>query len=174
MQKFQIRSCQIKDIEIICAIYNEAIINGVATFELEPLSIQEMCHRRSRLLANNYPYLVAEIEGQVVGYAYAGEFRSRPAFHGTVEDSIYLDKKVRGQGIGKALLFQLIREAESRNFRQMVAVIGDSANLPSLKLHESIGFKQVGILQSVGWKHKRWLDTVLMQLPLGKADTTPY
>lgn len=174
MHNLVIRHCETKDIEVISTIYAEAVINGVATFELEPPTVTEMLQRREWLLVNNYPYLVAEKARQVVGYAYAGAFRARPAFHGTVEDSIYLNKEVRGQGIGKALLQQLIIEAELRNFRQMVAVIGDSANYPSLRLHASLGFKQVGTLQSVGWKHNRWLDTVLMQLALGESDRTPY
>lgn len=174
MQSIIIRPCAEQDIIAITDIYSEAVINGVATFELEPPSVDEMRRRRVSLLAKNYPYLVAEQAGQVIGYAYVGEYRSRPAFLSTVEDSIYLAKEARGQGIGKALLEQLVLAAEQRNFRQMVAVIGDSANLASIRLHTSQGFKLIGTLQSVGWKHGRWLDTVLMQKPLGAADLTPY
>jgi len=174
MQSVIVRPCEEQDIAAITVIYGEAVSHGVATFELEPPSHAEMMQRRSLLLANNYPYIVAELAGQVVGYAYAGEYRSRPAFRGTVEDSIYLATEVRGQGVGNALLSQLIIEAERRNFRQMVAVIGDSANLASIKLHTKQGFKLIGTLQAVGWKHGRWLDTVVMQRPLGEANTTPY
>lgn len=174
MQTVIIRPCAEQDIVAITDIYSEAVVHGVATFELKPPSVDEMRRRRASLLANHYPYLVAEQSGRVIGYAYAGEYRSRPAFLGTVEDSIYLAKEARGQGIGKALLEQLVLAAEQSNFRQMVAVIGDSANLASINLHASQGFKLIGTLQAVGWKHGRWLDTVLMQKPLGSADLTPY
>lgn len=169
-----IRPCELLDIPAITAIYSEAVMNGVATFEVEPPSESEMIHRREKLLTNGYPYLVAEDEGTVIGYAYAGGYHERAAFRSTVEDSIYIHPGYQGCGVGKALLTQLIKEATQRNFRQMVAVIGDSDNLGSIKLHESLGFILVGTLRSVGWKHGRWLDTVTMQLPLGEADTSAY
>lgn len=169
-----IRACELTDIPMITAIYAEAVINGLATFELEPPSELEMTNRREALLVNNYPYLVAEEDGLVVGYAYAGAYHKRPAFNGTVEDSIYVHQDYQGKGVGKALLKQLIIEVTQRDFRQMIAVIGDSANHGSITLHKGQGFELVGTLRSVGWKHGRWLDTVIMQLALGKADTCPY
>lgn len=169
-----IRPCELTDIPMITAIYAEAVINGSATFELEPPSESEMTKRREALLAKNYPYLVADEDGIVVGYAYAGEYRERPAFNGTVEDSIYIHQDYQGKGVGKALLEQLVVEATQRDFRQMIAVVGDSANHGSIALHKRQGFELIGTLHSVGWKHGRWLDTVIMQRPLGKADTCPY
>ncbi|MFD1259423.1 GNAT family N-acetyltransferase [Entomomonas asaccharolytica] len=169
-----IRSCEFNDIPMITAIYAEAVINGTATFELEPPSELEMTKRREALLANNYPYLVADKDGIVVGYAYAGEYHKRPAFHGTVEDSIYIHQNFQGKGMGTELLKQLIVEATQRDFRQMIAVVGDSANHGSIALHKRQGFELIGTLHSVGWKHGRWLDTVIMQRPLGDADNYPY
>lgn len=168
-----IRPCEEQDIPFITAIYTEAVNFGIATFELTPPTVQEMLKRREKLLANNYPYLVAELDGVVVGYAYAGKYHEREAFFSTVEDSIYLHQDYRGKGVGKRLLSTLVKESSLRGFRQMVAVIGHSGNLGSIKLHESLGFRHVGTLKSVGWKLDQWVDTVIMQYPLGMADTTP-
>jgi L-amino acid N-acyltransferase YncA len=168
-----LRRCEAHDIAAITAIYGHAVRHGCATFELDPPDEREMASRRETLLAAGYPYIVAELGDEIVGYAYASSYRPRPAYSSTVENSVYVNEGFQGRGIGRALLERLIVEAEARNFRQMVAVIGDSANRPSVKLHESVGFQMVGTLRSVGWKHNRWLDTVLMQRALGSGDASP-
>jgi len=157
----------------ITAIYAHAVRHGRASFELEPPDKAEIEQRRDALVGAGYPYLVAEIGRVVVGYAYAGAYRSRPAYSGTVENSVYVATAHHRRGLGRLLLACLIEEAERRGLRQMVAVIGDSANLASIRLHESLGFTHVGTLRSVGWKHERWLDTVLMQRALGIGDGAP-
>ncbi|MEJ8311078.1 GNAT family N-acetyltransferase [Agrobacterium larrymoorei] len=168
-----IRPCKEEDIPTIVEIYRDAVLYGSASFEIEPPTVETMRERRAALLAGGFPYIVAEMEGTVVGYAYAGPHRARPAYGATVEDSIYVDPKRKGLGIGKTLLLALIEEATARGFRQMVAVVGDSENAASVGVHRATGFEMVGTLKSVGWKHGRWLDIVLMQRPLGEADTTP-
>jgi phosphinothricin acetyltransferase len=129
-----------------------------------------MARRHEGLVANRFPFLVAEENGMVLGYAYAGPYRGRPAYRWTVEDSVYIAPQAFRRGIGGRLLAALIREAEAHNFRQMIAVIGDSANTPSIALHEAAGFRRVGTFQSVGFKFGRWLDSVLMQRALGRGD----
>lgn len=168
-----LRDCREDDLPAIVEIYADAVINGTASFELTAPDLAEMAARRARLVDDGYPYIVAERAGVVLGYAYAGAYRARPAYGATVENSIYISPTAKGQGVGKALLARLIREAEARDYRQMIAVIGDSNNQASRALHESLGFELVGILRSVGWKHGRWLDSVLMQRMLGEGDTTP-
>jgi L-amino acid N-acyltransferase YncA len=168
-----IRTCEPRDIPEITAIYADAVRTGTASFELEPPSEQEMEKRREALAGAGFPYLIAIIDGRLAGYAYAGAYRARPAYGNTVESSVYVHKEFHGRGLGKALMRKLIEEAETRGFRQMVAVIGDSTNRASIALHESLGFRIVGTLQSVGWKHGRWLDTVLAQRPLGEGDLFP-
>jgi L-amino acid N-acyltransferase YncA len=170
---FTIRSCAASDIPAITAIYRPAVLTGTASFEIEPPDEAEMERRREALLAGNHPYLVAEGEGALIGYAYAGLYRARPAYRSTVENSVYVRHGEQGQGLGRALLAALIEEAGARGFRQMIAVIGDSANTPSIALHAALGFELVGTLRSVGWKHGRWLDTVLMQRALGPGDGAP-
>ena len=159
------------DIPAITRIYAHAVETGTATFELEPPSEAEMLRRYEKLRAGPFPYIVAEIDGKVAGYAYAGPFRERPAYRFTVEDSIYIAPEMQKRGIGKALMRELIRLAEQAGFRQMMAVIGDSAQAGSIGLHRSCGFHDAGAFKAVGYKFGRWLDTVQMQLPLGKGDT---
>lgn len=166
-----LRPYETQDIAAIAAIYGHAVRHGCATFELEAPDEREMASRREALLAAGYSYVVAEIGGEIAGYAYASAYRPRPAYGGTVENSVYVKESFQRRGVGRALLERLIAEVEARGFRQMVAVIGDSANRPSVRLHESVGFQMVGTLRSVGWKHNRWLDTVLMQRALGHGDT---
>jgi phosphinothricin acetyltransferase len=125
------------------------------------------------LVSGGFSYLVAEVEGRIAGYAYAGAYRARPAYGATVEDSVYVSPDAKGMGIGRKLLDALIGDATAKGFRQMVAVIGDSANAASVGVHRAAGFEMVGTLKSIGWKDGQWLDTVLMQRPLGEADTTP-
>ncbi|MDR3437574.1 N-acetyltransferase family protein [Telmatospirillum sp.] len=171
--KILVRPCDPTDIPAITAIYGHAVRTGKASFELEPPTADEMTKRRQTLLAKGYPYVVAEIGEEVVGYAYANAYRPRLAYAGTIENSVYVRDGFHGHGIGGALMRRLIAESERLGFRQMVAVIGDSANTASIRLHESLGFQHVGTLRSVGWKHQCWLDTVMMQLPIGAGDTTP-
>ncbi|WP_142847871.1 GNAT family N-acetyltransferase [Telmatospirillum sp. J64-1] len=168
-----LRPCEARDIPAIAAIYAHAVRTGTASFELDPPSETEMEARRTALLKGGYPYCVAELAGEVAGYAYAGPYRPRPAYGATVENSVYVREDCKGLGLGRLLMARLIEEAEARGFRQMVAVIGDSANLASIRLHESMGFEPIGTLRSVGWKHGRWLDTVLMQRSLGPGDRLP-
>lgn len=161
------------DIPAIAAIYAHAVRTGTATFELEPPTEAEMLRRYDKLRAGGFPYIVAEIDGAVAGYAYAGPFRERPAYRFTVEDSIYIAPDRQKRGIGKALMAELVRLSTEAGFRQMLAVIGDSNQAGSIALHKACGFQHVGVFKSVGYKFDRWLDTVQMQLPLGKGDTAP-
>lgn len=171
---FRLRPCETTDIPGIVAIYTPEVLHGTASFETEPPDAAEMLRRRNTLLAGNYPYLVAETtDGLVAGYAYAGLYRARLAYHATVENSVYVHPAMHGRGIGRALMAAIIEESAARGFRQMVAVIGDSANIKSIALHRACGFESIGTLRSVGWKHGRWLDTVLMQRALGTGDTMP-
>ena len=161
------------DIPAITAIYAHAVRTGSATFELEPPTEAEMLRRYDKLRAGGFPYIVAEIDGQVVGYAYAGPFRERPAYRFTVEDSIYISPDRQKLGVGKALMAELIKLSTEAGFRQMMAVIGDSAQAGSIALHKACGFQPAGVFKSVGYKFGRWLNTVQMQLPLGKGDSAP-
>ena len=170
--RLQIRPATPADLPAITAIYEHAVRTGTATFELEPPDLAEMTRRYEALIAGGFPYLVATLDGGVVGYAYAGPYRPRPAYRFTVENSVYLDPKAQGKRIGTQLLQALIAESEKRGYRLMVAVIGDSANLASIGVHTRTGFQMVGTLQNVGLKFGRWLDTVLMQRPLGEGART--
>jgi L-amino acid N-acyltransferase YncA len=161
------------DIDAITRIYADAVAHGTASFELEPPDVAEMARRQQSLLSNGYPYLAAETGGAVAGYAYAGPYRTRPAYKWCVENSVYVAPEFHRQGIGKRLLMRLITETEQRGFRQMIAVIGDSAQTASIALHAACGFTLVGTLRSVGFKHGKWLDTPLMQRGLGKGDGAP-
>lgn len=163
MSDFTIVPCGEAHITGIAAIYEHAVRFGTASFELTPPSDMEMLDRRNAMVSGGYPYLVAEMHGAVIGYAYAGPYRPRPAYRGTVENSVYVHHDKQGLGIGRSLLQSLIDECTRLAFRQMVAVIGDSANVSSQKLHAKLGFEHIGVLKAVGWKHERWLDTVLMQ-----------
>jgi L-amino acid N-acyltransferase YncA len=161
-----VRAATAHDVPAITRIYAHAVLHGTASFEIEPPDEAEIGRRMRALLAGNYPYLVAQAE-DVVGYAYAGPYRARPAYRWSVEDSVYIAPETHRRGVGRALLARLIEESEQRGFRQMIAVIGDSGQAPSIALHRALGFRDVGTLAAVGFKHGRWLDTVLMQRPLG-------
>ena len=167
MPKLSIRPAGAADIGAIARIYAHAVRFGTASFELEPPDEAEMARRQRALLDAGYPYLVAEADGTVVGYAYAGPYRHRPAYRWSVENSIYVAPEAYRRGIGRALLDALIADAERRGFRQMIAVIGDSEQTPSIELHRAAGFRMIGALEAVGFKQGRWLDTVLMQRALG-------
>jgi L-amino acid N-acyltransferase YncA len=157
----------------ITAIYREAVRQGTASFEIEPPDDREMMRRMRFLVDGGFPFMAALQGGRVVGYAYAGPYRSRPAYRFTVEDSVYVGEEARGLGAGRALLTRLITEAEHRGFRQMIAVIGDSANRASITLHSQLGFRMVGTLEAVGWKLGSWLDSVVMQMSLGGGNSIP-
>lgn len=161
------------DLDAATRIYAHHVRTGSASFELEPPGVEEMARRRAALVEKGLPWLVAEADGQVLGYAYAGPYRTRPAYDWTVEDSIYLAPDQCGRGIGTALLTHLLDDCTALGFRQMIAVIGDSANAGSIALHRSLGFQPAGLLKSVGWKFGRWVDSVLMQRALGEGDRQP-
>jgi L-amino acid N-acyltransferase YncA len=173
MSNISIRPAAAADIAAITAIYADAVEHGTASFELEPPDEAEMARRQRTLLAKNYPYLVALRAGVITGYAYAGPYRDRHAYDWCVEDSIYIAPAFHRQGIGRLLLTQLIAISEARGFRQMLGVIGDSANTASIAVHAACGFRLIGNFQSIGFKHGRWLDTVLMQRALGSGDAAP-
>ena len=169
-----IRPATPADIPAITAIYGHAVKHGTATFEIEAPGEAEMCDRLRVLSDGGFPYLVAEVDGAVRGYAYAGPYRTRIAYRHTLEDSIYIAPDLHGRGIGRTLIERLLADATARGFRQMIAVIGDSGQLASIALHRAAGFGMVGTFEAVGFKFGRWLDTVLMQRPLGPgAQTTP-
>jgi phosphinothricin acetyltransferase len=161
-----IRPSRDSDIPAITAIYRDAVLTGTASFELQPPDEGEMAQRRTGILAAGYPYLVSEVDGVVAGYAYAGAYRPRPAYRHTVENSIYVAADRRKAGVGKALLGALIFECARLGFEQMIAVIGDSVENPSIRLHGAMGFRLIGIARDVGFKFGRRLDQVLMQKDL--------
>lgn len=165
-----IRKAEAADISGIASIYEQAVLLGTASFEVTPPSEEEMLSRMQAIEAGHYPYLVAELEHQILGFAYAGQYRPRKAYRYTVEDSIYVHPECRGLGVGTQLLTSLIAECDLRGFREMIAVIGDSENTASIKLHEHCGFRHVGVFKNVGYKFDRWLDSVLMQRTLAGGD----
>jgi len=169
----RIRPATPEDIPAIREIYRPAVLTGTASFELEPPSVDEMRRRFETITSGGYPYLVAEHEGAVIGYSYASAYRTRPGYRFSVEDSVYVVEGQQGKGVGRALLSRLIEECTARGYRQMVAIIGDSAQWASIGLHRKLGFTFVGTLHSIGYKHGRWLDTVIMQRTLGEGDCTP-
>jgi L-amino acid N-acyltransferase YncA len=177
MPPVSIRPVRPTDLTAITHIYAHAVRHGTASFELDPPDIDEMTRRLNALSAGGFPYLVAEAKDEIksgmaskiLGYAYAGPYRARPAYRFTVEDSVYIAPDAQGQGLGRLLLERLIVESEARGYRQMIAVIGDSAQRASIALHAAQGFRMIGTFEAVGWKFGRWLDTVLMQRPLGQG-----
>jgi phosphinothricin acetyltransferase len=172
MSAVSIRPATPADIPAITRIYAYAVKHGTASFELDPPDEAEMARRQRALLESGYPYIVAEIDGTLAGYAYAGPYRPRPAYRFSVEDSIYVDRHAQRRGVGRVLLEHLIEECEHRGFRQMIAVIGDSAQTASIELHRALGFRMIGAVENVGYKFGRWLDSVNMQRALGAGATT--
>lgn len=162
----QLRAAVEQDLPDIAAIYDREVREGTASFELEPPSHDKLAHRLGRVRELRLPWLVAETGDSLAGYAYATLYRERPAYRHTVEDSVYLAPWARGQGIGRSLLEAVVAECRSVGCRSVVAIIGDSANLGSIRLHRACGFVEVGVLREVGLKFGRWLDTVLMQREL--------
>ena len=172
MSSPEIRPATEADLPFVTEIYEHAVLYGTATFELIPPDLAEMTRRYNALIDGGFPYFVAVLDGRVAGYAYAGAYRPRPAYRFTVENSIYLDPSVHRRGIGLQLLQRLIVECEARGFRQMIAVIGDSANAGSVGVHTACGFQMIGTHPDVGLKFGRWLDTVMMQRALGEGAAT--
>ena len=170
--KLVVRRCTEQDIPQVRDIYALEVREGTASFELEPPTLDDMTARFAAVDAAGLPYLVAEQEGRIAGYAYAGPYRPRPAYRHTVEDSVYVARWARRQGVGRTLLEAVIQRATEQGMRQMVAIIGDSAHAASIRLHAQAGFRLVGTLEHVGWKFGRWLDTVIMQRPLGDGAAT--
>ena len=160
------------DIPRITEIYAHYVRNTISTFEIDPPDEEEIARRRSEILAKKLPYLVAELDRTVVGYAYGSTYRPRPAYRFTVEDSIYIHHEHLRKGIGRILLAAVIEACERQGFRQMVAVIGNSGNASSIGLHQAFGFEHAGVLKSAGLKFGGWINTVLMQRPLGEGDST--
>ena len=174
MPSTEIRPASTADLPAITEIYEHAVRYGTATFELIPPDLAEMTRRFTVLMDGGFPYFVAALDDRVVGYAYAGAYRPRPAYRFTVENSVYLEPDIHRRGIGLQLLRRLITESEARGYRQMIAVIGDSANAGSIGVHSKCGFQMIGTHPDVGFKFGRWLDTVMMQRGLGEgANTLP-
>lgn len=169
---FTLRDATLADIPAITAIYRDSVLNGVASYEMTPPPGAEMASRYSVIASSGYPYIAAvDRQGVLLGYAYASAFRTRPAYRFLVEDSIYLAPEARGQGVGKALLAELIRRCTDLGFRQMVAVIG-GAHPASVAVHRAAGFEHGGLMKGTGFKHGRWLDTIIMQRALGDGLST--
>ncbi|MBH0237925.1 GNAT family N-acetyltransferase [Methylobrevis albus] len=177
MTEPHIRPATPADAVAIAAIYAHAVTSGTASFELEPPDAAEIGRRMAAVLDGGHPWLVAETAADgIAGYAYAGPYRPRPAYRSTVEDAIYIRPDRHRSGLGRRLLAALIIEATARGFHQMVAVVGDSASAGSIGLHRALGFREVGVLRAVGFKHGRWLDTVILQrelAPMGGAGAPP-
>jgi L-amino acid N-acyltransferase YncA len=167
----KVRPATEADAQALAAIYGDAVAHGFGTFEEEPPGPAEMDARRRAVQDRGLPYLVAEADGQVLGFAYAGPFRPRAAYRYTLEDSVYVAPDAKGQGVGRAVLTAVIAACEALGVRQLMAVIGDSQNAGSMGLHRALGFEQMGIGKSVGFKHGRWVDIVHMQKPLNGGDT---
>lgn len=174
MSTLQIRAATSADLDAITAIYADAVLNGTATYELNVPDRNEMERRFTSLIEAGFPYLVAEDEaGRILGYAYAGPFRERPAYRFIVEDSVYLSPDAQGRELGVTLINRLIEEATALGFRQMIAVIGDgSPNSASVRVHQKLGFRHCGVMEGSGYKHGRWLDTTFMQLSMNGGNQT--
>ncbi len=168
-----VRPAADSDLAAITGIYCHHVLNGLASFETEPPDAAEMARRHAAVVAHGLPFIVADTAGAVAGYAYAALYRARPAYRYTVEDSVYIDRAHTGRGVGSALLRALIAGCEAAGRRQMIAVIGDSANSASIRLHAKLGFQHIGTLPAVGHKFDRWVDSVLMQRALGAGDRHP-
>jgi L-amino acid N-acyltransferase YncA len=169
----QVRPAGPQDLPAIQAIYAHHVLHGFASFEETAPPVEELRRRHDEVVSRGLPWLVADSGGTVAGYGYCAPYRARSAYRYALEDSVYVHQDMVGRGVGSALLAELIRRCEALGYRQVVAVIGDSANLASINLHAAFGFLRVGTLRSVGFKLGRWVDSVLMQRPLGPGDATP-
>jgi phosphinothricin acetyltransferase len=170
---FTIRDAADDDLAAVTTIYADHVRNGLGSFEEEPPPLAEIARRRADVLAKGLPYIVAAAAGAILGYAYGAPYRARSAYRFSVEDSIYVAAGNAGRGVGRALLATLVTRCTEAGYRQMVAVIGDSGNAGSIVLHERLGFRRVGLLPAIGFKHGRWVDSVLMQRELGEGAATP-
>ena len=170
--RVEIRAAKPDDLAAVHAIYSHHVLQGLASFEEEPPSRDEIARRFRDVTGSGLSWIVAQYGADVAGYGYCSLYRSRSAYRYSLEDSIYVKPGMEGRGIGKLLLGELIRRCEGLGYRQMIAVIGDSANAASINLHASAGFLRVGMLRSVGFKFGRWVDSVIMQRPLGPGDAT--
>ena len=157
------------DMAAITGIYRHHVLHGTGTFEVDPPTLADMQSRRAEVLARGLPYLVLQLEGEVAGFAYCNWFKPRPAYRFSAEDSLYLAPDCAGRGLGRQLLTELMAQAERAGVRKLIAVIGDSNNMASIGLHRGVGFTEVGVLKSCGWKFDRWLDVVLMDKALGQG-----
>jgi phosphinothricin acetyltransferase len=173
MSDLTLRHASPAELPAITAIYAQHVLTGLASFETDPPALDEMRRRFDALASGGFPYLVATIGARVLGYAYAGPYRTRPAYRYTVEDSIYVAPDAVGRGVGRALLSRLVSECEQRGYRQMLAVIGDSGNAASIGLHRACGFEMKCVLDAVGFKFDRWVDSVIMQRALGPGSSSP-
>jgi L-amino acid N-acyltransferase YncA len=172
MTKPALRQATAADVAAIAAIYRPAVLVGTASFEVEPPDEAEMLRRFRAITDAGYPYFVATLGERIVGYAYASAYRTRPAYRFTVENSVYIAPEAQGKGVGTLLLKALVETSTAKGYRLMVAVIGDSRNKASITLHRNAGFRFCGTIHSVGYKHGRWLDSVIMELPLGEGDAS--
>jgi L-amino acid N-acyltransferase YncA len=168
-----IRDAKPADLATVQAIYAHHVLHGLGTFETEPPGHEEMRRRHAQITGDGFPYLVAEADGRVLGYAYANHFRTRAAYRGTVEDSIYVAVEAARRGVGRLLLTALVDRCSALGLRQMLAVIGDSGNAGSIGVHRACGFEHTGVMKAVGWKFDRWVDVVIMQRALGPGAATP-
>ena len=168
----EIREVRLDDAPAIHAIYRESVLHGTASWEYTPPDLAEMRRRIKAVVDQGYPYFVAMVDGQLAGYTYGSSYRARPGYRFTVENSIYVAPQYQRQGIARQLMHALIDACTIQGFRQMVAVIGDSDNLPSIEFHRSLGFVHVGLLPAIGFKFGRWLDSVQMQRALGEGNST--
>ena len=172
MPPITIRASRDEDVAAISAIYTHHVLHGTGSFETEPPTPADMAARRADVLAKNLPYLVAERDGKVLGFAYCNWFKPRPAYRFSAEDSIYISDEARGQGLGWQLLAALEQAAEAAGVRKLIAVIGDSANVGSVGVHLKQGFSHVGVIKDCGWKFGEWRDIVLMEKAIGEGSST--
>ena len=168
-----IRSSSDADLPAITAIYAHHVLHGTGSFETEPPSLADMTARRADVLSKGLPYLVVEHEGTIAGFAYGNWFKPRPAYRYSVEDSIYMAPDLQRRGLGRALLAELLARFEAVGIRKVMAIVGDSANTGSVGIHLALGFTQVGVVESCGWKFGAWRDIVIMQKTIGPGDTQP-
>jgi phosphinothricin acetyltransferase len=169
-----IRDAERRDLSAITAIYAEAVRNGTASYETVPPDLAGMTRRWQALAGGGYPYVVAEENGDILGFAYAGPYHGRPGYRFSVEGSVYIAPAAQRRGTGRALLTRVIETAEASGFRQMIAVIGGAdSHAASVRLHEALGFRPIGVFKGSGYKFGRWLDTLLMQRTLGPGSGTP-
>ena len=168
-----IRPSSDDDLPAITAIYAYHVLHGTGSFETEPPSVAEMTTRRADVLSKGLPYLVVEQDRKIAGFAYGNWFKPRPAYRYSAEDSIYMAPELQGKGLGRALLAELMARFEAAGIRKVMAIVGDSANTGSVGIHLALGFTQVGIVDSCGWKFGAWRDIVIMQKTLGLGNTQP-